>query len=333
MLRDLLLPGREGEALARVLSWVASPLEQTAAEPLAGTLERLQLLWRAAEEDLLAARIMLLDTTPLPVLDASHAQRPRRGSLWRYIGDEQTALYRYSPLAENLEQQGPEPLLSRRKGYVVASGPSRFETALLRQGIIPCGCNLLPRRLFLEAQERGDLRSRMPVATFQHLYAVEADLREKSPEVRRARRQELSKPAYDDLVGWCMRWLPDEPPSSALGQAIHHVLDNESSLRRFLYDGLVPIDTASFERLRGHEALVREAPLLASSDAGAQRAACLFTLVSCCQLAGVEPVEYLLDVLPRLSPAMPQAELVHLLPSRWRVSPRRALTGLGLGSS
>jgi hypothetical protein len=47
------------------------------------------------------------------------------------------------------------------------------------------------------------------------------------------------------------------PPSSGLGQAISYLLNNVVPLRRFLDDGLIPIDNGAVERLHVHTALTR----------------------------------------------------------------------------
>jgi hypothetical protein len=55
----------------------------------------------------------------------------------------------------------------------------------------------------------------------------------------------------------------------------------------------------------------------ASSDAGGERAAIACTILRSCRLAGVDPVAYLADVLPRLSRSIRLRELPALLSARW----------------
>ncbi len=58
--------------------------------------------------------------------------------------------------------------------------------------------------------------------------------------------------------------------------------------------------------------------LFAGSDAGGERAAIAFTILGCCQLVGVNPVEYLRDVLPRLARKVRLADVPDLMPARWQ---------------
>jgi hypothetical protein len=78
-------------------------------------------------------------------------------------------------------------------------------------------------------------------------------------------------------------------------------------------------------------ALTRKNFLFAGSDTGGERAAIAFTILSCCRLAGVNPVDYLADVLPRLSRRIRIRDLPALLPAPWKAarasSPARAESG------
>ncbi|MBI2897153.1 MAG: transposase domain-containing protein [Deltaproteobacteria bacterium] len=60
--------------------------------------------------------------------------------------------------------------------------------------------------------------------------------------------------------------------------------------------------------------------LFAGCDAGAERAAIAYTILGCCQLADVNPVEYLSDVLPRLARSVRLRDVPALLPARWKAS-------------
>jgi hypothetical protein len=67
-------------------------------------------------------------------------------------------------------------------------------------------------------------------------------------------------------------------------------------------------------------ALTRKNFLFAGSDAGGDRAAIAFTILSCCRLAEVDPVEYLADVLPRLAKKIRLREMPDLLPAAWKMA-------------
>jgi transposase len=331
MLEDLLPPGLASEVQPRLIRRVATLGLSPMALQFAEIVDLLQPLWRAAMELVLNARVMYLDTLELPVLDGSKAHQPKLGSLWSFIGDEQTTLHLFTPSGQGAGELIPEDFLARRKGLIVARSSRRFATALQQQALTLCGCNQQAYSLFLKAEESGDTRASMPLAVFRQLDAVEKELRRELPEARRVHRRERSRPGHDDLVNWC-RGRSYEPRSSPLGRAIHFVLDHEVPLRRFLDDGSIPMDTRLFERLPLRAALTRKSPLLASGAVGAHRAAVASTLLSCCQLAEVKPFDYLAEVLPHLSRDLSPAVAAELMPARWKASARRAPTDPWLGS-
>jgi hypothetical protein len=105
-----------------------------------------------------------------------------------------------------------------------------------------------------------------------------------------------------------------------VGKAIQYALNHREALGRFLEHGAIPIDNGIVERLHVRAALTRKNFLFAGSDAGGERAAIAYTILACCRLADVNPVEYLRDVLPRLARRIRLSELPALLPGRWKVA-------------
>jgi hypothetical protein len=176
------------------------------------------------------------------------------------------------------------------------------------------------RHYFTKALDAGDGRAALPLAAFKSIYELEQEVRDRDDAARLARRQEHSAHVYDELAAWCRAHQRAEPRSSPLGKAIGYLLNNEIALRRFLDDGVIPIDNGIVERLHVRAALTRKNFLFAGSDAGGDRAAIAYTLLDCCQLAGVDPVAYLADVLPRLSKRIRLLDVPALLPAAWKAS-------------
>jgi len=296
----------------------------TIADQVGWGTDLLRPVWRAAMDVVLAAIIMHLDATGLPVLDDSKAGGIRLGTLWGYVGDEDTALYLYASTGKKRGQRegelGPEDVLAMREGYVVADAAGVFDESFKRPSLIECGCNMHSRRYFRKALDRGDSRAALPLAAFKKLYDIEEEIRERTAEQKLAVRRASSKPVHDELVAWCGAHKPHEPPASPMGAAIRYLLNHQLALRRFLDDGRVPIDNGIVERLHVRAALTRKNFLFAGSDTGAERAAIAYTVLGCCQLADVNPVEYLADVLPRLAQRVRLRDVPALLPARWKAA-------------
>src|ERR1017187_9168524 len=108
--------------------------------------------------------------------------------------------------------------------------------------------------------------------------------------------------------------------SSKLGEAIRYLTNHRLPLGRFLEAGAIPIDNGIVERLHVRAALTRKNFLFAGSDAGGERAAIAYTILGCCRLAKVNPVEYLADVLPRLVRRVRLRDMYALMPARWTLA-------------
>lgn len=280
----------------------------------------LQPLQRAAIKAVLASTIMHIDATGLAVLAHKEPGGKKLGSLWGYIGDDATALMLYTSTGKTTGQRpgeiGPGEMLARRRGYVVADAAGIFDASFKREDLIECGCNMHARRYFHKALDGGDRRAALPIAAFKKLYEIEEKVRDRDAETRREQREAHSKPVYDELVAWCYAYKPHEPPGSSLGKAIRYLTNHQVALRRFLGDGVIPIDNGAVERLHVRTALTRKNYLFAGSDAGGERAAIVYTILGCCQLCGVNPVEYLADVLPRLARRVRLCDVPAMLPTR-----------------
>lgn len=320
--RDGLPLNRQRERFARMGLSVSN---STLADQVMWGTDCLKPLWRCAMSTVLRAVVMHLDGTSLPVLDDKAPGNIKLGSLWGYVGvdgDVSTALYLYCSTGKAKGQRpdelGPDDMLAMRQGFTVADASSLFDAGFKRPGIIECGCNMHGRRYFTKALDAGDSRAALPMAAWKKLYEVEEEVRGREPAVVLEARQRQSRPVYDGLLSWAYVHQPHEPPSSAMGKALQYLTNNEVVLTRFLDDGRIPIDNGVVERLHVRTAMTRKNFLFAGSDAGGERAAIAYTVLGCCALAEVNPVEYLADVLPRLSRRIRLADIPALMPAAWK---------------
>lgn len=286
------------------------------------------VLHELAIEEVLGAHVMHLDATGMPVLDKSHPKGKRLGTLWAYVGDGKVSFYLYTTTGKKngqrrdndgkLLEMGPEDVLRRRTGLVVADASTPFEASFKREDLIECGCNAHGRRGFVKALDGKDSRAALPIGAYRRLYELEREARDMSIEDRTALRQSRSKPIFDALLTWCQKYALHERPSSPLGEALRYFINHHVALGRFLEDGAIPIDNSLVERQHVRVALTRKAFLFVGSDPGGDRAAVIYTLLGCCALNDVNPEAYLADVLPRLARGITRADAPDLLPHRWK---------------
>jgi hypothetical protein len=318
--RDGLPLHRQGQILERLgLEMPSSSM----ADQIHWAAELLCPVWRQLIEDVLAAHVMHVDSTGLPVRDRDRPDGICVGSLWGYVGDQANAVYLYTSTGKKLGQRegeiGPEQFLARRTGFTVADAATVFDRSFKRPDLIEIACNMHARRYMVKALEAGDARAAIPLAAFKALYDVEDAVRAAAPEARLQARRQRSKPVYDQLITWCETYRPATPPSSALGKAIGYLLNHRVALTRFLDDGTLPIDNGIVERLHRRPAITRRNFLFAGSHAAAERAAIAYSLLASCELVAVNPIEYLADILPRLARGVVIArDIPKMTPAGWK---------------
>jgi transposase len=296
----------------------------TLADQVKWCTDLLRPLWRAALAEVIASRVMHLDGTGLAVLDPNVKGGKKLGALWGYVGvnaNEVVAAYLYVSTGKATGQQpgefGPQDMLGLRDGPTVADASNLFEASFSRKELIECGCNMHARRYFVKALDAGDKRAALPLAAYKKLYEIESEIRDRDPDARLVERQQRSKPVWDELVSWCTVHKNHEQPSSPLGVALRYFTNHRAALGRFLEYGYVPLDNGIVERLHVRTALTRKNFLFAGADSGGDRAAIAFTILGSCRLAGIDPIAYLTDVLPKLARRFRLMDLPSLLPSRW----------------
>ena len=161
-----------------------------------------------------------------------------------------------------------------------------------------------------------------PIATkalkrIAELYEIEAEIRGKSAEERRAARQEKSKPMVAALRTWLETTLARLAGGSTIAQALRYGLNHWDGLVRFLDDGRIEINSNTVERSMRPIALNRKNALFAGSDEGAENWAMLASLIETCKPPGVNPETYLTDVLTKLVNNWPNRRLAELTPWGW----------------
>jgi len=277
--------------------------------------ELLMPLWRSQIQQVLQSPYLMVDETPIRVLDRDKNGKTHQGYYWVYYSPPLRQVffdYRHSR-----SQAGPQDMLKLYKGYVQSDGYAGYEAVMRQNGVIALSCMVHARRNFYEAEPLDSpLRSWM-LDSIQKLYEIEDRARRLSREVRFHLRQAEAVPILDEMEKWlhenCTRVLP----KSDLGKAIGYMMNRWDRLRRYASDGLLEIDNNLVENAIRPIALGRKNYLFAGSHEGAKRAAVIYTLVTSAALAGLNPFVYLRDVLSRIADH-PIKELQQLLPHHWK---------------
>ena len=174
------------------------------------------------------------------------------------------------------------------------------------------------RRKFFEARDT-DARADELLLMVAEIYAVEKQARELdlSPQLRKELRQLQTVPILTRIRNWFDARAIDTLPKSPLRKAIRYALNQWQALTRFVEDGTLEPDNNAAENALRPVTLGRKNYLFVGSDSGGRRAAVIYSLIQSCKRHGVNPADYLRDVLVRISTH--PASLVHeLAPANWK---------------
>ena len=106
-------------------------------------------------------------------------------------------------------------------------------------------------------------------------------------------------------------------PKSAIGKAFFYCLNRWKELCLYTKDGMLEIDNNLVENAIRPVAIGRKNYLFAGSHEAAQRAAMMYTFFASCKRNGVNPFEWLKNVLTRISDH-PINRIEELLPNNWK---------------
>ena len=186
---------------------------------------------------------------------------------------------------------------------------------------IRVGCWAHLRRKLFEARGAAAEADEL-LAFIQALYRVEHDVARDNllgTPLHLARRTELSTRIVEAFEAWIAAHAAAYSPKHPLTVALTYFTNQRTALRRFLTDPALPLDNNAAERALRIIALGRKNFLFAGHCEGAQNFAILQSLVSTCQLHGVNPYAYLRDVLLRVQ--WPGVTADELMPWNWSPPP------------
>ena len=182
------------------------------------------------------------------------------------------------------------------------------------------GCHAHVRRKFFEASKQSPRLIGWILRQIGHLYHIETQLREAKagPALRAATRAAHSRPIHRRLKKIIDRLALRRSilPQSLLGKAVSYALNQWQRLEVYLGDGRVEIDNNLVENSVRPTKLGAKNWLFIGAEAAGQKSAILYTIVENCRRLGINPKEYLEDVLTRL-PAMMASEAASLTPVNW----------------
>jgi len=262
--------------------------------------------------------VVLADETSMRLQD-----RPKRGFVWVFQGDDETSGGQLVLYVFAVDRSGDTPsrILGGTRGALVVDGYTGYNAVTDPQGRARAGCWSHLRRKVFEARSHAPAETDHAMAIIRALFRVEHDAGEQKivrSSAHHALRAERSKPLVEAFFEWATRMQAGALPKGPLGEALTYAINQRARLELFLTDPRIPIHNNRSEGRLRIIALARHTYLFFGHPRAGKNFAGLYSLVGSCIANGVEPTEYLTDVLPRIRDATSDAQLDALLPDRWQ---------------
>jgi len=282
----------------------------------------LEPIYEAQWRSVLDSAVIAMDEVPMKA-GRKAPGKMKQTYFWPMYGDRDEVVFTWS--AGRSYRHAVEQL-DGFNGVLLTDGYDGYVRALdkLNAGnpqIIHANCWAHGRRGFDRALKMEPELAQQALDRIADLYQIEAAIRAREFDVDEvvAWRQTYSAPRVDGFFDWIaeQRQRPELLPSNPLSKALAYVADREDALRVFLTNGAVQIDTNHLERGLRVIPMGRKNHLFCWSELGAKQLGMLQSLMVTCKLHDINPYDYLVDVLQRVS-RHPAKDVAALTPRHWK---------------
>ncbi|WP_255418698.1 IS66 family transposase [Paracoccus sp. JM45] len=200
-----------------------------------------------------AGPALFADDTPVKLQVRANTTKTKTARLWSYVRDERPWCGAAPPCAWyqfSVDRKGQHPAnhLAGYTGTVHANGYAKFNGLFGTGKASEQACMVYVRRKFVDELERtGSPIARQAIKQIAQLYAVEKEVRGKSPEERVALWQVKAKPVFDELELRLQAQLRKISGKTKLAEAIHYALNRMPKARGYLGDGRLELDNNTCE--------------------------------------------------------------------------------------
>lgn len=277
----------------------------------------LEPVYQVLQQEVLQSGYIHGDETPLTVIDQERPPNHKSslGYLWGFHSSIQKLVffaYRPGRAAKHVRD-----ILEGYTGYLQTDGYAVYDQYGQQTGVTHLQCMAHARRKFDESLQYDRKRASHALEQFfGALYDIEREGKPMDVEERRQLRQQKALPVLKAFKAWLIQEHPNTLPKSPIGKAIAYTLPRIEQLSIYTENGILSIDNNPIERNIRPIAVGKHNYLFCGSHEAAQRTAIIYSLMGTCKLHGINPYDWLHDVLNRL-PACKQKNIKELLPQYW----------------
>ena len=276
--------------------------------------EVLEPIYNAQASSVLQSSVLAIDESPTPA--GRKNGKMRKGFYWALYGDRHEVHFVYAPTRS---QAVCDAILENFQGTLLCDGYRAYEAFCEKNPLaLLANCWSHARRYFVRAERVEPEKTTWVLLQIQKLYEIEAKARGK-PKKLEVLRENESLPIVNALFEFFKTELERTSllPSNPFVDAVEYCLNREQSLRVFLDNPEVLMDTNHLEREIRPAVVGRKNWMFHTTEDGARHAGMLYSLVQTCRLHDINPRTYLIDVLQRIS-IHPAADAYQLTPVEWK---------------
>ena len=282
-------------------------------------VEKLKLLYNILRQHILQSEYIQIDESVLPVID-SEKHKARKGYEWCVRDAIRGAVMFYYDRGSRGGKVARE-ILGAYKGAVQCDGYDAYDQFEKNDNITVYGCWAHARRKFVDALNENNRLATEALCFIRKIYKVESDANKAglNADERKEQRLKISYPTIRLFETWMKETYLKVLPNSKMGDAIEYTYSLLPRLSRYVNDGRINIDNNLIENAIRPLALGRKNYLFCGNDASAYRAAIVYSLISTCKAADVDPRTWMEDVLRKIPYYQrDQRDLAELLPFNWK---------------
>jgi transposase len=278
----------------------------------------LQAIYWLIWEELKAGDYLQIDESPVKVLDPEVKGKAAQGYLWFYSRPGGYVFLEFHP---SRGRDGPRERLRGFRGTMQTDGYDLYDALRKEQPrqLKRIGCVSHARRKFYKALLESCSEALWFIGQMRQLYRLERELKDASPAERRRGRLQKAPAIWLAMKrrAEAIRADPRVLPKSTLGNAVRYLLNEYTALVGYLRDGKFEIDSNLVENEVRPSAVGKKRWLFIGHPEAGWRSAVIYTIIQSCRRYGINPQEYLTDVLGRL-PSMTNHQVKELLPAHWK---------------
>ncbi len=216
----------------------------------------------------------------------------------------------------------PQLQLRNYKGAVQTDGYAGYDFLEKMDNVTLLGCMAHVRRKFSDADRACPGVAAQGLKYIEMLYTMEANLKERkaSAEEVKKERTEHALPIMNAMEAWMQEVTLKTTPQDPLHKAAAYAMKLWPRMKNYVLDARYLLDNNTVERGQRPMVMGRKNYLFSMNDKGAQDNALFYSLLETCDVVGLNPMEWLTDVLPKIKKDMDEENIVALLPYQYKKS-------------